>query len=183
MYFTRRRDITVFDHRKSRQISFLDDGGNFDHQSDFDSYDSTDNLLLEPEDDFPKSAKFSSKRRNCWCCIVHTPNTSRFRGSWHSRVLQKFPFLIEMFYWVINYIFYRMTAVLSQRLFAKTGIWDVAQRHGIQVLEIQEFAPIIRWMFPVREKDVQQWFMDGHQDLLTVLNRVYALIHIPGTVG
>ena len=76
-----------------------------------------------------------------------------------------------------------MTAITSQRLFAKTGIWEVSQDHGIQVLEIEQFAPMIRWLFPIRERNVQQWFMNGHQDALTVLNRVYALIHIPGTVG
>ena len=88
-----------------------------------------------------------------------------------------------MFYWVINYAFYRMTAVVSQRIFAKTGIWEVSQSHGIQVLEIEQFAPLVHWLFPIRERNVQQWFMNGHQDALTVLNRVYALIHIPGTVG
>lgn len=30
---------------------------------------------------------------------------------------------------------------------------------------------------------MQRWFTHGHQTFLTVLNRSYALIHIPGTVG
>jgi hypothetical protein len=116
------------------------------------------------------------------CCVVTTPNTSRFRNNVHSRVLQRFPFLIEMFYWIINYAFYRMTSVASAKLFAGRGIWDVAQEHGIAVLEAEEYG-VLRFLFPVRERDVQQWFMHGHQDALTVLNKCYALIHIPGTVG
>jgi hypothetical protein len=39
------------------------------------------------------------------------------------------------------------------------------------------------FLWPIRELEVQQWFMHGHQTFLTVLNRSYALIHIPGTVG
>jgi hypothetical protein len=87
-----------------------------------------------------------------------------------------------MFYWVINYAFYRMTAVMSARIFAGRGIWDVAQEHGISVLEAEEFG-FFSFLFPTREVDVQQWFMHGHQDALTVLNKCYALVHIPGTVG
>lgn len=87
-----------------------------------------------------------------------------------------------MFYWIINYVFYRMTSILSQKLFAETGIWDVAQDHGIAVLEAEEYG-WLSFLFWIRERDVQQWFMHGHQDALSVLNRAYALIHIPGTVG
>jgi hypothetical protein len=50
------------------------------------------------------------------------------------------------------------------------------------VLEAEEYG-VLKFLFPIRERDVQQWFMQGHQDALTVLNKCYALIHIPGTVG
>jgi hypothetical protein len=96
--------------------------------------------------------------------------------------LQKFPFLIEMFYWIITYAFYRCTSVLSNAMFSKTGIWDVAQDHGLAILEFEQFS-WLSFLWPVHERDVQQWFMNGHQTFLTVLNRSYALIHIPGTVG
>jgi len=87
-----------------------------------------------------------------------------------------------MLYWVINYAFYRMTSITSQRIFAKTGIWNVAQSHGVAVLETEQDS-WLRFLFPVQERTVQYWFMHGHQDALTVLNKAYALIHIPGTVG
>lgn len=114
--------------------------------------------------------------------VVQTPNTSRFKNTIQSRILQRFPFLIEMFYWVINYAFYRMTSITSQRIFAKTGIWNVAQAHGIAVLETEQEG-WLSFLFPIQERTVQYWFMHGHQDALTVLNKAYALIHIPGTVG
>lgn len=86
-----------------------------------------------------------------------------------------------MFYWIITYVFYRMTKAASQQIFDKTII-DVAQEHALAVLEYEQFS-WASFLFPWKEHDVQQWFMHGHPTALTVLNRAYALIHIPGTLG
>ena len=86
-----------------------------------------------------------------------------------------------MFYWIITYLFYRSTKVLSQKIFTKSII-EVAQAHGLSILEFEQFS-WANFLFPIKEHSVQHWFMEGHQDALTVLNRTYALIHIPGTVG
>jgi hypothetical protein len=173
MFITRKRDYKIFG-RSSSQTGYLDN-------------ESTDRLLLSDSDseyDEITATKNPNapKVRNILGWKVTTPNTSRFRNHVHSRILQRFPFLIEMFYWIINYAFYRMTSVMSAKLFAGRGIWDVAQEHGIAVLEAEEYG-LLSFLFPVRERDVQQWFMFGHQDALTILNKCYALIHIPGTVG
>jgi hypothetical protein len=143
------------------------------------SHDSEDDPL---EEDALISTKNQPKRHNCCGATFYTPNSSRFANNLHSRILQKFPFLMEMFYWIINYAFYRFTSIASQHIFSKTGIWDVAQAHGLAVLEFEQLS-WVKWFFLVRELDFQRWFMDGHQTALTVLNRAYALIHIPGTVG
>ncbi|KAL9101006.1 MAG: hypothetical protein Q9163_003691 [Psora crenata] len=179
MFFTRRRNFSVFGNRKQ---------GYHDSYLDLeDSSASTEDLLwYDPDNnddaqDYPSASKHLPKRRKCCGCIVHTPNTSRFSDHVHSRILQKFPFLIEMFYWVITYLFYRMTKVVSQMIFPRTII-DVAQAHGLSVLEFEQFS-WLSFLFPWKEHDVQRWFMDRHQSSLTVLNRAYALIHIPGTVG
>lgn len=87
-----------------------------------------------------------------------------------------------MFYWIVTYGFYRSTTVISQDIFSKTGIWDVAQDHGLAILNFEQFS-WASFLFPIAEKSVQQWFMHGHQTALTILNRFYALVHIPGTVG
>ncbi|KAF2395814.1 hypothetical protein EJ06DRAFT_264303 [Trichodelitschia bisporula] len=179
MYFTRRRNYSILP-RRAPYTSFLDAP---------DSARSSDDLLpyeavSDSDEDaaFTASTKCPPKRRR-WCGFtVYTPNTSRFRHHLHSRLLQKFPFLVEMLYWIINYAFYRMTSISAQALFAKTGIWNVAQRHGLWILQFEEYGPL-SWLFPLKERDVQRWFMAGHQDALTFLNRTYALIHIPGTVG
>jgi hypothetical protein len=75
-----------------------------------------------------------------------------------------------------------MTSITSQRIFGATNIWEVAQDHGIAVLEAEQFSRL-SFLYPIKERNVQQWFINGHQDALTFLNRTYALIHIPGTVG
>ena len=177
MFLTRRRNFQIFGKRKE---------GYHDSYLDSDSSNSTEDLLwYDPDNDEPQespsSSKHPSKKRMCCGLVLSTPNTSRFSDRIHSRILQKFPFLIEMFYWIITYLFYRLTKVFSQMIFTKSII-DVAQAHGLAVLEFEQFS-WASFLFPVKEHTVQHWFMEGHQDALTVLNRTYALIHIPGTVG
>lgn len=181
MYLTRRKQYRMFgDRRYNMREGLLND--------DPDSARSSDDLL--PRDDVSDnysidsmaSTKYLPKRRRCCGMLLYTPNSSRFAGNLHSRIMQKFPFLMEMFYWIITYAFYRSTALMSQAIFSKTGIWDIAQDHGLAVLEFEQFS-WLSFLWPVKELEVQQWFMQGHQTFLTVLNRSYALIHIPGTVG
>lgn len=178
MYMTRKRDYRIFDKSISRYYSYLDDPDSNRSSDELLAYNSND----EDEIEDYLTSKNPPKQRDCCGLRIQTPNSSRFKNNFHSRVLQRFPFLIEMFYWIINYAFYRMTSIASQRIFAKTGIWNVAQSHGIAVLETEQ-SSWISILFPISERSVQQWFMHGHQDALTVLNKAYALIHIPGTVG
>ncbi|KAF1995457.1 hypothetical protein P154DRAFT_346405 [Amniculicola lignicola CBS 123094] len=178
MFMTRRRNFRIFGKR-NEQRSYLetaDSNGSSDRLLD---YDTNEAAAFE---DIISTSRYPPKNRDCCGMVLPMPNTSRFRNNLHSRILQRFPFLIEMFYWIINYAFYRFTSIASQRIFAKTGIWNVAQDHGIAVLSAEQFS-WLSFLFPIHERDVQQWFMRDHQDALTVLNKAYALIHIPGTVG
>ena len=178
MLLTRRRKFHIFRKRKE---------GYHDSLLGSDSGTLSDNLLaldVDNDDDSQdglSASKHVPKKRKCCGMYVYTPNSSRFADHLHSRILQKFPFLIEMFYWIITYLFYRMTKVISTRIFT-TSIIDVAQAHGLAILDFAQFS-WASFLFPITEYDVQQWFMDGHQTALTVLNRAYALIHIPETVG
>ncbi len=178
MFLTRRRNFQILGKRK---------GGYHDSYLDSDSFTSTEDLLsYDPEIDDDSQVTLSasnhlSKTRTCCGLVVNTPNSSRFSDNIHSRILQKFPFLVEMFYWIITYLFYRLTKVFSQIIFTKSII-EVAQAHGLAILEFEQFSRA-SFLFPIKEHTVQHWFLDSHQDGLTVLNRAYALIHIPGTVG
>lgn len=179
MIITRRKGFRILGQRKTPYNSLLDNS---------ESPTSPDELLWcdadgdDHEQGLLGSSKHYPKRRRCCGMVLRTPNTSRFADNIHSRILMKFPFLIEMFYWIITYIFYRLTKIVSTEIFSKIGIWDVALENGVRLLEIEQES-WLRIFFPLEEHDVQAWFMNGHQTLLTVLNRFYALVHIPGTVG
>ena len=174
MFVNRRQDHSRLPKRRKYCDSLLNDRS---------AATSSDALLGTNDDaqDPLASSKCPKKRRRCCGIDFHTFNTSRFAGHIHSRILQRFPFLIEMFYWIITYLFYRMTKVISQRIFTEE-IWQIAEDHGLQILEFEEFGPL-KSAFLWREHHVQGTFMGAHQTTLTILNRVYALIHIPGTVG
>jgi len=87
-----------------------------------------------------------------------------------------------MLYWIITYALYQTSRTLSQRFFAD-GIWERAQANGEWILWVEHSpASPLYYLFPVTEINVQWWFMNGAWGL-TLLNRCYALIHIPGTVG
>ncbi|KAG9233949.1 hypothetical protein BJ875DRAFT_28395 [Amylocarpus encephaloides] len=180
MIINRRRGYRIFQRNTQYNLS----------NDDTDSTRSSDDLLARDymidsdadSTEYMSTMKNPPKKRRLCGIILYTPNTSRFADHFHSRIMQRFPFLMEMFYWIITYAFYRCTSVLSNALFSETGIWDVAQDHGLAVLEFEQFS-WLSFLWPVHERDVQQWFMHGHQTFLTVLNRSYALIHIPGTVG
>ncbi|KAM0324398.1 hypothetical protein ACHAQA_008180 [Verticillium albo-atrum] len=188
MWFTRRKDFSILRRSKTSYEPLLDDAHaaeiQFDNNDDDDVNPIRTNQLHPPK-----------VRRILGCVRVQTPNSSRFAKHPHSRILQKFPFLIEMFYWAITFFFYRMTAVLAQVHYGTVKeLWKIAQAHGLTLLEAE--ASLFgqntagregpwRWV----EWRIERWFLLGAQAgdfrgvWLTILNRGYALIHIPGTVG
>lgn len=182
MILTRRRDYKIFGGTRKGYRTVLDRSPNeseeeFEFEFEFESDDGDERpSLLVQEKQCPKT------RSCCGLWTIQTPNTSRFRNHIHSRIFQKFPFLVEMLYWVLNYLFYRMTTVLSNKVFAGEGIWQASRQHAISILEFEQFS-WASFLFPLRELDVQQWFMHGHQDALTFLDRFYSLIHIPGSMA
>jgi len=184
MFITRKHGFRIFDKRR-KGYGPLDSDSTLGLDRSSDDILTRDYMIGSQDDlsvDSMSTMKDPPKKRRCCGALIYTPNTSRFADHFHSRLLQKFPFLIEMFYWVITYGFYRCTSLTSQAIFSKSAIWDVAQDHGLSILEFEEFS-WLSFLWPVREAEIQKWFMEGHQTFLTVLNRSYALIHIPGTVG
>ncbi|EXJ85758.1 hypothetical protein A1O1_06126 [Capronia coronata CBS 617.96] len=150
--------------------------GSPDNSVDDDSY-------LSNDSDVFTSSKYPPKKRNCCGMVVHTPNSSRFADNFHSRILAKFPFLIEMFYWVLNLLFYTLTKAIAQVAFSGyDGLWQLAQDHGVLILDI-EHKSWLRFLFPIQESDFQAWFLNNHLSAITFLNRIYSLVHIPGTVA
>ncbi|KKK26306.1 hypothetical protein ARAM_001561 [Aspergillus rambellii] len=102
------------------------------------------------------SEKNPPKRRVYGFLAINTPNSSRFARHLHSRVLQKFPFLVEMFYWILNYLFYSCTKVISQHLSpAGRDVVQLAQDHAIGILDFEHHAGF-NFVFPI--EDFISWY-------------------------
>ena len=102
-----------------------------------------------------------------------------------NRILQKYPFLVEMFYWALNYVAYQLSKLTASVLYGHVkgnAVTELAQRHGISILHF-EHESFFSLFFPIKEVSVQQFFLQNHLGAMTVLNQVYSLVHIPGTVA
>ncbi|KAI0486684.1 integral membrane protein [Xylaria cf. heliscus] len=182
MYVTRRKNYSIF-HRSSDESarSLLSPESQRSSGSDWERPE--DLATLHP----PKTRRIFGR----W--TVRTPNSSRFARHLHSRILQKFPFLVEMFYWAIALVVYRGTILITSHWYGGSqGLWDIAQGHGTSILELEaritgmssitNNTRFVEWR-------IQQWFLTGaalgdwRGTALAFLNRAYALIHIPGTAA
>ncbi|QPH02389.1 hypothetical protein C2857_006598 [Epichloe festucae Fl1] len=181
MFFTRRKDYSVFKSRSRYQPIP-------DEESPRSSDEFGHVLFRRHHDQHAPKYRFFGP-----CLRFTTPNSSRFAQNLHSRVLQKFPFLIEMFYWGACFGAYRYTKVLAQATYGgQKGMWDSAQQHGLSILNFEALlwgghhrqAPE-KWL----EWRIQRWFLHGAESgdyrawILSFLNRGYALVHLPGTVS
>ena len=181
LYFNRRHNFRIFSSSRGRSPTrsylphTISQESSPDGSFDSDSFGSDSDTFMP--------AKHASKKRKLCGTVVRTPNSSRFADNWHSRVLAKWPFLVEMFYWVLNLAFYAVTKAVAQSLFSTDdGLWQLAHDHGVLVLDI-EHKSWLKFLFPIQESDFQAWFLHGHLTAITFLNRFYSLVHIPGTVS
>jgi hypothetical protein len=88
--------------------------------------------------------------------------------------LQKFPFLVEAWYWALIYWVYQLGRAFSAVTMVE-GTVNVARRHALQLIHLEQKLHIFF------ELDVQAWFLK-HPFLLHWTNRTYSFIHIPGTI-
>ncbi|PSR76970.1 hypothetical protein BD289DRAFT_486690 [Coniella lustricola] len=186
MYLTRAKDFSIFGGKNASYAPLAASPSS--SMSPRSSFDSDQQARRGFHSEYP-----TKTRRVFGIWTVRTPNSSRFARHIHSRLLQKFPFLVEMFYWVLQFFFYRLTAYMAAVYYGgNKQMWDVAQNHALAVLDVEthmfgrvDMTGTQRWI----EWNVQQWFLTGAKagdwrgSFLTILNRSYALIHIPGTVG
>ncbi|KID91979.1 integral membrane protein [Metarhizium guizhouense ARSEF 977] len=105
---------------------------------------------------------------------VASPNTLVFKHRFLSRVLQKFPFLVEAWYWVLIYWVYQLGRAFTAVTLVEDTV-NVARRHALQVIHLEQRLHVF-WEVPI-----QKWFMQ-HPALVHWINRVYSFIHIPGTI-
>ena len=178
LYFNRHRSFDIFEKRRPTSLSSSTE--DLLSTSDRDSSDDESTTeLLKGE----KRVWLGQKQTFCGIPICHM-DTSRFAGNLHSRLLQKFPFLVEMFYWALNYVAYTMTKKIAAHMFETHGgeeVTALAQSHAIDILTL-EHDTFLSFFFPITEVSVQQFFL-RHQSILSIFNQLYSLVHIPGTVA
>ncbi|KAK5047310.1 hypothetical protein LTR84_006832 [Exophiala bonariae] len=107
--------------------------------------------------------------------VVETPNTAVFRNRLLSRLLHKFPFLVEAWYWALIYWVYQLGRAFTALTLVE-GTVHVARRHALQVIEIEKRLHIF-WELPIQE------FFMSFPRLMTYINWLYSFIHIPGTIA
>lgn len=110
-----------------------------------------------------------------WRRELTSPNTRVFKGRLLSRLLRKFPFLVEAWYWALIYWVYQLGRAFTAVTLVESTV-DVARQHALQVVHIEQKLHIF-WEVPI-----QQWFM-AHPTLMHWTNRTYSFIHIPGTIA
>ncbi|KAL5120044.1 hypothetical protein ACEQ8H_002142 [Pleosporales sp. CAS-2024a] len=105
---------------------------------------------------------------------IVSPNTRRFQHYFLSRLLNKFPFLVEAWYWALIYWVYQLGRAFTAVTMVQ-GTVNVARRHALQLIALEQRLHIFL------ELDVQRWFLQ-HPFLMHWTNRIYSFIHIPGTI-
>ncbi|KAK4034554.1 PAP2 superfamily-domain-containing protein [Parachaetomium inaequale] len=109
-----------------------------------------------------------------WEREVTTPNTEIFRDRFLSRVLQRFPFLVEVWYWALIYWVYQLGRAFTAVTLQESTV-NTAREHGLQVIHLEQRLG----MFV--EPAVQHWFL-ARPALMRWTNKTYSFIHIPGTI-
>ena len=66
-----------------------------------------------------------------------TPNTAIYRNRLPSRLLHKFPFLVEAWYWALIYWVHQLGRAFSALTLVE-GIIAVARRHALQLVELEQ---------------------------------------------
>ena len=106
---------------------------------------------------------------------VRVPDTTVYAGRLTSRFLARFPFLMEVWYWLLTYWIYQISRAM-QALTMGEETWAISQRH----------AELIIWLERIMFLDVElplQHFVMARPALLYCFNKIYAMVHIPATIA
>nr|KAK5451279.1 hypothetical protein LTR18_001298 [Exophiala xenobiotica] len=106
--------------------------------------------------------------------VIDTPNTGAFQTRLLSKVLLRFPFIVEIIYWALIYGVYQMgRAMLAERLSGSTV--EIARHHALQVIRLEEKLHIF-W-----EPAIQRFFLQ-YPGVMYWINRIYSFVHLPATI-
>ncbi|KAF2087967.1 integral membrane protein [Saccharata proteae CBS 121410] len=149
-------------------------------ESGFEEPSQVDNLLghrsSSPSLLTPQDSKWRKREVSLlgFSGTVTSPNTRVFKDRFLSRLLQKFPFLVEAWYWALIYWVYQLGRAFTAVTLVE-GTVHVARKHALQLIHIEQKLHLFF------ELDIQHFFL-RHPFLMTWINRIYSFIHIPGTI-
>ena len=106
---------------------------------------------------------------------VRTPNTAVFRNRFLSRLLRRFPFLVEAWYWALIYWVYQLGRAFTAVTVVE-GTVHVARKHALQLIALEQRWHIF-WELPIQQ------FLASYPTLMMLINWLYSFIHIPGTIA
>ncbi|KAJ7778265.1 PAP2 superfamily-domain-containing protein [Mycena metata] len=105
---------------------------------------------------------------------VRSRNTAVWRNTHVSRALRRFPFLVEVWYWLLVYWTYQLG-----RAFTAVTLQDntlaVSREHALSLIHLEQKLNIFI-------EPAVQGYVIARPTLLGALNRIYSFIHIPGTI-
>ncbi|KAI5815463.1 PAP2 superfamily-domain-containing protein [Pyronema omphalodes] len=114
------------------------------------------------------------RKRDFFKWTIKSRNTARWKDKRFSRFLAKFPFLIEVWYWLLVYWIYQLGRAFTA-VTLSADITPIARLHGLSLIAWEEALGIFV------ELDIQHWFLK-RPILLKMINCIYSFIHIPGTI-
>ncbi|KLO15633.1 hypothetical protein SCHPADRAFT_824512 [Schizopora paradoxa] len=106
---------------------------------------------------------------------VRIPDTAKYSGRLVSRFLARFPFLMEVWYWLLTYWVYQIARAMQALTMGK-GTRGIAQRHAELIIIIERALHI----------DIElalQKIILTRPALLYFFNKTYAMVHIPATIA
>lgn len=122
---------------------------------------------------------------------VQTPNTAVHKNRLCSRVLRKFPFLVEVWYWALIYWVWVMLRT-SLRLCSPTQVYaigrpitaltlrdgtvDVARKHALTLVKLEQQLHFFE------EARIQHFFLQ-YPSLMRWIGWLYSFVHIPGSIA
>ncbi|EIW71429.1 hypothetical protein TREMEDRAFT_37809 [Tremella mesenterica DSM 1558] len=131
--------------------------------------------VLSPSPTPSVDGKPSTKEMKSLFWTLRVPDNSRFRMNLGSRVLGMFPFLMEVWYWLLTYWTYQIARAM-QALTMGPKTTELAEKHSKLILHAEKFLHI------AVERGLQRWVMK-HEILLFFFNKTYAMVHIPATIA
>lgn len=116
-----------------------------------------------------RELKIAGWRKEIW-----SPDTQVFEDRLLSRLLQHFPFLVEVWYWALIYWVYQLGRAFTAVTLVQ-GTVHMARRHALQLVHLEQNLHLFH------EGAIQNFFM-AYPNLMHWINRIYSFIHIPGTI-